>query len=474
MQQKNELKPVRLPNKIYGTNQKQNVNINKFFACVYCLGYFAKSYLWRHKKNCPSRNANYSVCRNHLSECQTLLIATGMLGNYLNKSELKENVLNIMKADNISLTAKKDPLICIYGEYHFNKHKRVQMNVVVSNKMREMARLKIALQSILRFENLIEVLKPHMYNEFIAAVKIISGFNPESKTYEAASLALHMGTNLQTLCAVAVKALMTKDPLFSTIDSSAIKLLTEEIENLCKMIKSHWCSDVSSLANKVLNENTSLKPKMIPLTEDVKAFNTYITSTAKNAYEKLNLGENQVDNYETLAECTLALTLIFNRKRIGEVQFLEIATYNRDSSDRTYQQECIDALTTLEKALCSNFKRVVVFGKGSKAVPILFTTRMQMFVEALLKIRKETNIVPKSNKYLFAGPGSQDRWMNGSSVIRRLAQKSEVKNPEHLTSTQFRKQIATILQLMNFDKNELQQMATFMGHTEKTHLEFYR
>ncbi|XP_030765271.1 uncharacterized protein LOC115889423 [Sitophilus oryzae] len=99
---------------------------------------------------------------------------------------------------------------------------------------------------------------------------------------------------------------------------------------------------------------------------------------------------------------------------------------------------------------------------------------MQNFVDALLKIRKTTDIVPRSNKYVFANPGSADRWINGSLVLRKLAHKCGAKNPEYLTSTRLRKQIATILQVINFEKNEIEQMAKFMGHTEKTHLEFYR
>lgn len=124
--------------------------------------------------------------------------------------------------------------------------------------------------------------------------------------------------------------------------------------------------------------------------------------------------------------------------------------------------------------MSSFFKRVVVFGKGSKPVPILFTRKMQEYVEILLHIRKTTNIVPKENQYIFANPGSSDRWMSGPSIIRKLAFKCGAKNPELLTSTRFRKQVATILQLMNFESSEMEQIARFMGHTEKTHKEFYR
>lgn len=164
---------------------------------------------------------------------------------------------------------------------------------------------------------------------------------------------------------------------------------------------------------------------------------------------------------------------MFNRKRIGEVQFLEIDNYERESA-RNNQEECLKVLTNLEKAMCSSFKRVVVFGKGSKSVPILFTKQMQTYISELLKVCKATKIVPDTNKYLFANPGSTNRWMNRCSILRKLANKCGAKNPHLLTSTRFRKQIATILQLMNFEKQEMEQMARFMGHTEKTHMEFYR
>lgn len=122
--------------------------------------------------------------------------------------------------------------------------------------------------------------------------------------------------------------------------------------------------------------------------------------------------------------------------------------------------------------MCTSFKRVVVFGKGSKAVPILFTQQMQVFITELLRVRSTTKIVPGENKYLFANPGSLNRWMNGYGVLRKLAMNSGAKNPHLLTSTRFRKQIATIQQLINFEKHEIEQMARFMGHTEKTHLDF--
>nr|XP_023011705.1 uncharacterized protein LOC111501996 [Leptinotarsa decemlineata] len=465
--EKQSIKPTRKP-KLLG-----NVNDINYFPCTSCLGYYKKSYLWRHKKNCGAKIDNMGSKTQHLTESQTFLATTGLLGNHLNRSRLKNEVFCIMRPDEISLTAKTDPLICLYGESYLSKHKRKQMHTVTSNKIREMARLKIVLQKSTTIDNLIDVLKPELYENIVAASKIISGFDNETKSFKSSSLALHMGTNLKFLCEVAKKALITKSPLFQPLSDRERDQQLKNINDLRDMLKEHWCNDISSLAQKVLNEKRWEKPKLLPLTEDVKLFNSHISSIANEAYTKLRTKEDITKNYKLLCEAALCLILLFNRKRIGEIQFLDIQTYQRNFSSIN-QEECLSSLSELEKKMSSSFKRVVVFGKGSKPVPILFTKRMQTYVDLILDIRKETNIVPKSNKYLFANPGSTDRWMTAASVLRKFASSCGARNPGLLTSTKFRKQIATILQLMNFDNAEMEQIARFMGHTEKTHQEFYR
>nr|CAI5864840.1 unnamed protein product [Callosobruchus analis] len=64
----NKLKPVRKPNNSENTE-------GVYYPCTNCLGFFKKSYLWRHKKKCNTLTGiKKSQCRtNHLSEAQTLL-----------------------------------------------------------------------------------------------------------------------------------------------------------------------------------------------------------------------------------------------------------------------------------------------------------------------------------------------------------------------------------------------------------------
>lgn len=462
--QKNCLKPVRRPPKIE--------NNLEYVPCVNCLGYFKTKYLWRHNKICIAnvKNSPIGMKRQHLSESQTMLACTGYLGDYMNKSRLSEEVFKIMRPDKISFVAKNDALICLYGESYLGKHKRKQMNIVVSNKMRELARLKIALQESTTVTQMYDILKPELYPHIVAATKVICGYNPENHSFQAGSLALHMGTNLKFLCDVAKKAVIIRNPLIPIKDKEQ---KIKEILELRDILVSHWCNDVSSLANKTLTQKNIEKPKLLPLTDDILRFNNYVRKLADNAYNQLNSKVDIEKNYKVLAECTLAIVLIFNRKRVGEVQFLEIGTYENNFS-LTRQDECMHSLTAFEKNMSESFKRVVTLGKGSRPVPLLFSKRMQRYIELLLDTRKNNDIVPNSNKYIFANPGSTDRWMSGTAILRKYAHNCGAKNPELLTSTRFRKQIATILQIMSIETEEMEQIARFMGHSEKTHKEFYR
>ncbi|KAJ3659002.1 hypothetical protein Zmor_010712 [Zophobas morio] len=377
-----------------------------------------------------------------------------------------------MRPDSISLVAKSDSLICLYGETLLNKHKRQQMSVVVSNKIREMGRLLLALKSInSNISVLFDFLK--YFETLITATKLISGYDQSLKKFKAPSLALHMGTNLKIVCDIALKIVIEKKkmPDINWVDREETKTAIKEIK---KLIEGHWCNELSSLALKDLKEKQWEKPAKLPLTSDIQAFQSYLSAHAEDAYEYIKDNLNVKQNYKTLTECVLALVVMFNRKRIGDVQYLKIETYNNARASTNNQEAFVESLTPVEQIICKKLKRVLTGGKGSKPIPILFPQRIQKYITCLIKLREDSAIVPTNNPYLFANPGSENRWMSGVHVISKMAKKCGAQNPSLLTSTKFRKHIATTLQLMTLEQNEMDQIATFMGHTKKTHEEFYR
>lgn len=58
--------------------------------------------------------------------------------------------------------------------------------------------------------------------------------------------------------------------------------------------------------------------------------------------------------------------------------------------------------------------------------------------------------------------------------MRKYAQERKAEHPELLRSTKLRKQVATLCQLLDLSEQELEQVATFMGHDFRVHRDFYR
>jgi hypothetical protein len=59
-------------------------------------------------------------------------------------------------------------------------------------------------------------------------------------------------------------------------------------------------------------------------------------------------------------------------------------------------------------------------------------------------------------------------------ALRKFAKQANLEYPNEITSNKLRKQIATVMQILSLNKEESEQFARFMGHTEKTHNEFYK
>lgn len=445
----------------------------KYYVCNHCLGYYTKHFLCKHIKKCRNKPNNTLEGKNCLAASQTFMaMVNAKNSNFLKTARVKEEVFSIMRPDDISETVKNDALICLYGEVLLSKHKRQQIVNVISNKMREMGRLLTILKHMYGIKCLFDALKPKLFQYLVLATKEISGYDMDTKSFKAPSLALHMGTNLKIVCDVAYKLILEKKHL-PGIEWTDQKIRKTEIKDLKKLIEGHWCNELSSLALKNLKEKQWEKPIELPKTSDLKLFNDYLNELANESFNKLRVNINVKQNYKQLTDCVLARTVIFNRKRVGDVQYLTVEAYRKDYSTVNLES-FTEALSEVETIIYKHHKRIVTGGKGSKPVPILFSKQTQKYIGYLLKIREETDIVPITNVYLFANPDSENRWMSAANAIRKLAKNCGAKLPELLTSTKFRKHIATTLQLLDLDDNEMEQIATFMGHTKKTHTEFYR
>lgn len=182
--------------------------------------------------------------------------------------------------------------------------------------------------------------------------------------------------------------------------------------------------------------------------------------------------ENKYDqlDYDNLSKMILAKLILFNRRRIGEVQRVTIDSF-KTKRTMNPENDIYECLSDVEKRIAINFYHIEVRGKRGRKVPILMTQDTVHHIDLLIKFRNQTGI-PDQNRYVF-GRGNFS-CLRGCDVLRFVASSCGAKKPENLTSTRLRKHVATMCQILNLKEHEMDQLASFMGHDIRIHREFYR
>lgn len=160
------------------------------------------------------------------------------------------------------------------------------------------------------------------------------------------------------------------------------KTALNKVQDFRDLVDERWKFD---LTLKDLNEKQGHAPEKIPITSDVIKFREYSLKVGEASYVKLS--ENPIDEtaYKKLNDISLALTILQNKKRVGDVQYTRLEYYERNMT-RVNQEESLQTLSEPEKVLSSQFKRITTIGKGGKIVPILFFKVVQRYLPLLLSV----------------------------------------------------------------------------------------
>eukprot|EP00795_Rhopilema_esculentum_P013171 gene13171-3969_t len=137
-------------------------------------------------------------------------------------------------------------------------------------------------------------------------------------------------------------------------------------------------------------------------------------------------------------------------------------------------EEMTRSLKPLELELCKRMDLVYVRGKRSRKVPILLTAEIVNAMKALIKTRDAVG-VSNENKYVFAAPSRGSlNYLRGPDCLNAVVKSCQLKNPSAIKSTQLRKYVATVSQIIDLNSSELDWLARHMGHDISVHREYYR
>lgn len=115
----------------------------------------------------------------------------------------------------------------------------------------------------------------------------------------------------------------------------------------------------------------------------------------------------------------------------------------------------------------------MVRGKRGRGVPVILTSQMKSNLDLLIEKREECNIKTE-NPYLFPIPKTASSCMRAADILRSHAKLCGAQIPGNIRSVNLRKHVATMSQLLNLNGNDVEGLATFMGHNVDVHKEYYR
>ncbi|KAJ8950046.1 hypothetical protein NQ314_008052 [Rhamnusium bicolor] len=126
-----------------GKPVRNGTESTSYLPCIHCLGFYSSRNLWRHRKQCLENPNTAKPMAGTKASAQNFQL------NYLKVDpDLRERVFPRMRADKISLVAKKDPLICAFGAGYLKTHREKHFLSVTSRKMREVSRLLLEIRKL--------------------------------------------------------------------------------------------------------------------------------------------------------------------------------------------------------------------------------------------------------------------------------------------------------------------------------------
>ncbi|XP_059367604.1 uncharacterized protein LOC132106026 isoform X2 [Carassius carassius] len=429
-----------------------------FVHCVYCKGLFVRKELWRHTRRCPSKMSEATGKAKVLDLAD---IAESIFSQPISLEVWK--ILGKMKNDDISSVVRNDFLILQLSQCLYNKHSSdPTKSDYIRQKAREMGRLLLKLRRKYSMYSFEDAVKPNNFYKVVEAVQDVAGYDEKSHFYKTPSLPLKLGHLLNKIGDIILcRAIAIEDDV-----------MTKAAEQFKRLCSSEWTGHVSHASLSTLNKSKFSKPSTIPFTQDVQLLHQYLEKKSIDAFESLKNHESS-QTYAELVKVALAQVIIFNRCSAGEISKMTLECFKNRNQTELHEDIAL-GLSPFEQKMSKHFSRVEIMDKKGRKVAILFNSELVRTIEIIVE-KRDACEVDRDNPFLFGRPEcSPTSFFRGQDCVRLFASQCGVKNPELLRSTQLRKQVATMSQILSLKDNELDQLANFLGLNIQVHRDYYR
>lgn len=436
--------------------RRKNNNI-KHFCCPNCNGYFSQNGVRRHYIKCVGAGCT-SGARNLMKDSRALEL--------VNKNILPalKNVLAGLRIDTISNLVKYDNLLIQYGNKLCLKYKATYHHKMIRSKLRLLGRLLLEMKKIdASIKEFSYLYHPEKYDTFIEAVNILSGLSEDGLRYSQPAVATNMGTMVKQIG--------------KTFISHCIKQKKNEEKQFCKdfleLLEAEYGAAVNKTATETQAEMQRRRNITLPTMGDIKLLEKYLTSHRNESLAKL---KKKFDNktWKELASYTLARLMLFNRRRVGEIERAQITDFQAYHTAKDEPNKDVQGVLNYEELKATKkYIRFCIRGKLNWGVPVLLNKEEFSCIKMILKWREKAG-VQNRNPYIFGVPGGETNYLSACALLRKYSELCNAEFPKRLRGTLLRKHIATKSAVMELDQAQVSELANFMGHSESIHRQHYR
>ncbi|XP_011703025.1 PREDICTED: uncharacterized protein LOC105459051 [Wasmannia auropunctata] len=431
---------------------------SNFLPCPKCGGHYVKNNLRHHFRFCAKKKDT----SRHI-----LQLAQSAAKSVHNRActRLRTKIIPILKQDDIRNIIRYDLLIILYGNHLCQKHRLEHQEDYIRAQLRLLGRYLQILRQIEPQINELEILfDPKYYDTAIQAVNIIAKYNEETQLYDTPFNASSLGTVLKKLCKILISECIKEH-------NAEKQKMTEDFQ---KLLDAEYDNIVSKTVAETQSKRKREKKVELLRSSDITKLNQYLEN---NRISNMKILQNNfsLKAWRLLAETTLIIIQVFNRRRAGEIERTLISDY-KNSIKVTDNDEEYKKLPASEKEAAKKYIRFTIRGKLNRTVPVLLNSKMIDAIETILKYRKMAG-VSSTNPYLFRIPNNNNnrsKYLKACKLMREQSAVCGAKNDRALRGTTLCKHIATKCLSLNLSENEVSHVANFMGHHQDIHKQIYR
>jgi len=419
-----------------------------------CKGFFSQNNIRHHfkictdKKECHQRNVKVLgrsvACRIHCTA----------------SALLRKLIFPVLREDDIIQLIRFDELIIAYGNKMCLKYRLPHQHDMIRARLRLLGRFLLCLKEIDdTVTDFISIYDPRKYDNCIKGVHKLAQFDDITYTYKTPSLASTLGTLIKQVGQILRSTCIKKQE----IDRQII------VENFIKLFEEDYPISVNKAIHETQGHRNRQKHVVLPTMDDIKILNTYLKDERIKAFNTLKTDGFSITTWRILAETTLLSTMIFNRRRAGELERLLIE--NLENPVAISKEEAPELYKSLSK-----YVRISIRGKLGRTVPVLLHENILQCMQLIIKYRKQVG-VPEQNPFVFGVntiDKSRHKYLRACVLMRKYSSASGAKIPTSLRGTLLRKHIATMCITLDISENQVTDLADFMGHHEKIHKSHYR